>query len=439
MMAAYDAERGLLGIMINKPETIAKVKHRLRTADFVEPAHKAIYAAIMTMHARGADIDIITLDMELAKQQGTVDSALLLDCSQAGMSAAMLGSYMDIILDASERRRLVNIGNRLIERAAQTDADVPTVINGAREALGKLHTEDIGWVDMGDVLLDAYEDIEQRASGQIKPCVSGLDNLDAFTGGFYPGELTIIGARPSVGKTAFGISIAIASALKGHRVAVVSSEMIASQIGQRILADASGVNGMRLRTPQHIDADEWARLSTGLSNFAALPMSFLFTREIEDICTQVRMLHEHGKCDLLIVDYIQLLSTRQRFEADRLRIGYISKQLKHLTTDLKIPVIALAQVARQNTGTATLPRLDSLKGSGNMEEDADNAILLHRVESRDDDCLTEDEREAYDRITDRGCKLIMLNVAKQRQGRTGITGAIFDPRYMRYAPLGRPG
>lgn len=435
MQASYDAEKALLGVMINKPSVIGRVKQKLRASDFSEAKHRAVYTAIMTMHARGAEIDMVTLDSEMVRQTGESCTLLLVECAQAGITSAMLESYAGIILEASERRRLVNIGNRIIERAAQSDADLPTVINGAREALGKLHSEDSGWVDMGDVLLDAYEDIEQRASGQIKPCVSGLENLDAFTGGFFPGELTIIGARPSVGKTAFGIFIATSSALKGHKVAVVSSEMIAPQIGQRILADAAGVNGMRLRTPQVITQNEWTQLSEGLSSYAALPMSFLFSREVEDICTQVRMLHERGKCDLLIVDYIQLLTTRQNFEADRLRIGYISKQLKHLTTDLKIPVIALAQVARQGQGMATLPRLDSLKGSGNMEEDADNAILLHRVESENDDCLTEDERDAYKSITDKGCKLIMLNVAKQRQGRTGITGAIFDPRHMRYAPL----
>ena len=211
--------------------------------------------------------------------------------------------------------------------------------------------------------------------------------------------------------------------------------MIASQIGQRILADASGVNGMRLRMPKQIKDNEWSKLTQGLSDWAVLPMTFLFSREIEEICTQARLQHERGKCDMLIVDYIQLLTTRQSFEADRLRIGYISKQLKHLSTDLKIPVIALAQVARQNSGAASLPRLDSLKGSGNMEEDADNVILMHRAETKDDDALADDERAAFDNITSKGCKLILLNVAKQRQGRTGITSAIFDPRYMRYAPF----
>lgn len=435
MMDAHDAEKALLGVLINKPENISKVKQRLRAKDFSEARHRETYSAMLTMHARGADIDLVTLDAEVTRQGGKEATIFLVECTTMGISAAMLDSYLAIILEAAERRQMVNIANRIIERAAQADADVSVVINGAREALGKLHSEECGWVDMGEVLLDAYEDIEQRASGNITPCVSGLSNLDDFTGGFYPGEMTILAARPSVGKTAFGISIATASALKGHKVAVVSAEMIASQIGQRILADASGVNGMRLRTPKQIKDNEWARLTQGLSDWAVLPMTFLFSREIEEICTQTRLQHERGKCDMLIVDYIQLLTTRQNFEADRLRIGYISKQLKHLSTDLKIPVIALAQVARQNSGAASLPRLDSLKGSGNMEEDADNVILMHRAETKDDDALADDEKAAFDNITGKGCKLILLNVAKQRQGRTGITSAIFDPRYMRYAPF----
>jgi replicative DNA helicase len=210
--------------------------------------------------------------------------------------------------------------------------------------------------------------------------------------------------------------------------------MISSQIGQRLLSDASGVNGMRLRAPQYIQPDDWEALSKGMNDFSALPMQFLFERNVEEICAQVRAQHSRGLCDFLVVDYMQLLTTHERIRDDWLRVGHISQMLKALTTDLKIPVIGLAQVARQN-GVATVPKLDSLRGSGNLEQDADNVILLHRVESRDDDALTDDERMVFEQCVGKGYNLMILNVAKQRQGRVGLVSCIFDPAHMRYAPV----
>lgn len=432
-MSLGEAEKALIGTLIRWPDKLDRLT-QIRANDFSERLYREIYATLHEMRAAGTEIDMITLDARMEARLGRSVSVELIECTQAVLSGAMLDAYAGIVLEASERRRIAAIGRRLIERSEDVESDIQTMLTGARDALSQVHVVRSDWVEMSDVLIEAYEDIEARANGSITPCVSGLSTLDERTGGFFPGELTIIGARPSVGKTAFGMSIAVASALKGHRVCVVSAEMIAPQVGQRLLSDASQVNGMRLRSPQYIQPEDWTALSRGMSDYGQLPISFLFQRCVEDICAQVRAQHAKGLCDMLVVDYMQLLTTREKIKDDWLRVGHISQMLKALTTDLRIPVIGLAQVARQN-GPASVPRLDSLRGSGNLEQDADNVILLHRVESKSDDALTDDERAAYDGCIGRGLNVMVLNVAKQRQGRVGLITALFDPRYMRYAPM----
>ncbi len=432
-VTASEAERSLLGTLIRFPERIETVSH-IRPNDFAEVVHREIYATLVEMRRKGDEIDLVTVSANAGKRCGYAVDTEIMECIQRAITAHATKAYAELVLEGSERRRIAAIGKRLIERAEEPGADIQTVLDGAKRAIDNVHTVRSDWVEMSDVLLDAYEDIEGRAQGKVKPCVSGLSTLDERTGGFFPGELTIIGARPSVGKTAFGVSIAVASALKGHKVCVVSAEMIAAQVGQRLLADASGVNGMRFRNPQYIQQSDWDAITTAMGDWSYLPMQFLFERNVEEICAQVRAQHAKGLCDMLVVDYMQLLTTHERIKDDWLRVGHISQLLKGLTTDLKIPVIGLAQVARQN-GVASVPRLDSLRGSGNLEQDADNVILLHRVESKDDDALTEEERDMFDSVTAAGGNIMILNVAKQRQGRVGMLSCLFDAAHMRYAPL----
>ena len=428
-----EAEKTLLGTLIRWPERIDKLV-RLKANDFAERLHREMYAALREMRVAGDEIDLVTLDARLERKLGHSVSDDIIACMELAISGNRTEAYADIVLEGSERRRIAAIGKRLIERSEDGESDVQTLLDGAKTALNQVHSVRSDWVEMGDVLIEAYEDIEARANGSITPCVSGIATLDERTGGFFPGELTIIGARPSVGKTAFGVSIAVASAMKGHHVCVVSAEMIAPQIGQRLLSDAGKVNGMRLRSPQYIQPEDWEALSRGVADWGGLPMHFLFERNVEEICAQVRAQHAKGLCDMLVVDYMQLLTTKEKIKDDWLRVGHISQMLKALTTDLRIPVLGLAQVARQN-GVSTVPRLDSLRGSGNLEQDADNVILLHRCDHRDDDALTETERAAFDGYISQGYNVMILNVAKQRQGRVGMLSALFDPAHMRYAPL----
>jgi replicative DNA helicase len=188
------------------------------------------------------------------------------------------------------------------------------------------------------------------------------------------------------------------------------------------------------------DAD-WAALADGMGRYSHLPIEWLFKhRHIEDIIAQARWQYERGMCECLIVDYIQMLDTRARFNAaeDRLRVGYISKMLADTAKDLEIPVIGLAQLTRQSGGHSIMPQLSSLKDSGSQEQDADGVILIHEPDWDGDDSLNDREKAIFNGLRDsKSQRLKVFNVAKQRMGEKGTVAAIYDGSRNRFAALER--
>ena len=288
-----------------------------------------------------------------------------------------------------------------------------------------------------DVLTKYGQDLTELARQQKLDPVIGRDNeirsVIRILSRKTKNNPCLIG-EPGVGKTAFGMFCATSSASNGRTVCVASAEMTDTQMGTRLMADASGVNANRLRKAKYIQPEDWQAMSGALTRWGEMPISFLFARELETITAQVRSQHDRGQCEMLLVDYAQLLTTRKRFrDGDFMRIGYISKEIKRLAVDLRIPVILLAQVGRQEKNS--LPTLSELKGSGSLEEDADNVIFLHRIDQQGDEALPEDMREPWRRATLNGAKVLALSIAKQRQGETGKVFAAFDSAHMRYTPL----
>ena len=249
--------------------------------------------------------------------------------------------------------------------------------------------------------------------------------------------MTIIGARPAVGKSALAAQAAIAAAEAGHKVCIVSREMTGNQYGIRILARGTKVSNMRMRTGELTD-DDWGQLSDSLMLYGNHDIRFMFsTKYIEDLKAEAEAMKEKNGLDMLIVDYIQLMQSRQRFDKDYQRIGHISKTLKDLSTDLNIAVIALAQVGRSTDGS--MPMLSELRGSGDLEQDADNVIFMHRPDDAQDKWVRPSDRGVFEAIHSMKCQYLVLNVAKQRQGETGAVACIFDPRAMSFTEVKHEG
>ena len=254
--------------------------------------------------------------------------------------------------------------------------------------------------------------------------------------------MIVLGARPAVGKSATMLKMAITAAQAGAHVVLYSLEMSVEQVGTRALGAASDVNIGALRTGEKPEATLWATLAESLCYYGeAGDRIKLIVRgdvTVEDLKTEVATLHDAGQCDVLIVDYLQKLHTRQRTGNDFERLGIVSHGLKAITLDLGIPVVAGAQVRRQgNGGVLRAPNLDELRGSGDIEQDADAVVLMHRPEAAEDSALASfgyqtQHAGLWESLQGSGRVLISFDVAKNRQGATGRAWSVFTPSRMRF-------
>ena len=268
----------------------------------------------------------------------------------------------------------------------------------------------------------------------------GITSLDEITGGLFGGELTIVAARPSVGKSAFGLNVALSAAHEGFKVGFVSCEMDDKGFGQRTLSREAWVNGDKLRKA-NIASEEWDSLFTAMTEMHDVPIRFMFNRgskdgiTVESVFRAVKKAARHGEIDLLIVDYIGIMRTVKTFKDERLRIAYISSELKRLATTANIPVVALCQVNRMAQGR--MPTMAELRDSGAVEQDADGIIFLHRPDNHEDKSIHPKDVPTFYAMLESGSVYIAISVAKQRNGQTGITQVMFDPAVMRYSEIMR--
>ena len=429
------AEASILAAMMKKG-VADKHLSRLTIEDFYNEDHKRLFMAMQALYITKKPIDIPLMGDMLTKQNGN-DSLimLLLEIMQNNSFSAefVIDEHIRLVKDCAKRRDLYMLlehgRNSLKDGKSEIDAVVAqlkTKLHSYNEAKGSLES-------LQTVLVNAFTDLEERAAGKRKGMPSGVDVLDRHTAGFHKGEMTIIGARPAVGKSALACQVALGAAENGYKVCVCSREMTDVQYGTRILSRGTKVSNMRIRSGELTPSD-WEELSESAGLYGDHDISFLFdVKHIEDLQAEVQSAKEKNGLDMLIVDYIQLLQSRMRFEKDYQRIGYISKALKDLSTDLNIAVVALAQVGRSTDGS--MPMLSELRGSGDLEQDADNVIFIHRPESPDDKWVRPADRGTFDAIRSMKNQYIVLNVAKQRQGATGATPCIFNPANMTFTGL----
>ena len=433
-----EAEMAAIGAILRKPNANKGRLSMLHDDDFTDDNIRRLFQAIKTTAAKGQTPDLVTVDATLSAMfpPETVNQLikLMLDTTNTG-TATYIDSYIDIITELSARRRGIAMLDDIAARLKDPQASVAETMERMRQQTGAIANSTHTWESMADLLINTFEKLEQRAKGGEKSVTTGIRNIDALIGGFYPGELTIVGARPGVGKSAFGANIALAAAKDGMKVGIASREMTDIQFGQRLLAHGGNIDGMKLRKAQITD-DDWEDLAEGLNCMASLPVSFLFTvSTVEDLRIEVQKKTEKKELDMLIVDYLQLMRTSQRFPAEYLRVGYISRALKDIALDFQIPVIALAQVSRDTDGQ--MPSLKSLKDSGAIEQDADGVIFLHRPTSADDPYVDKRDRDGFHDYRQRGYTYICIGVAKQRQGTVGQACVLFDSKHMRYVQIAR--
>lgn len=433
----HDAEAAILSALTTGKRDAAPYAAQLSGEDFHRPEHRAVFQAIQQLIASGQDVTFVTIADRLTKAAGN-DSALIAilpDLRAHAIAGWAIDSHIALVKAASMRRDLYARLDNAKQQLMDADSDVSAVLESTRQSLRDMVVTGHQWHEMPDVLLSTYEALERRQKGEEKSMPSGIAVLDKITSGFHRGELTIIGARPAVGKSALGMHIALATAAQGYRVGVVSREMTDVQYGARILGSRAEIEPGKMRTGQ-LDPYDWTQLSEAMQHYSDMNVSFMFSaRDIEDLRMEVQKKIDGEGLDMLVIDYLQLLQTRRKFEKDYLRVGYISKAIKDMTTDFNIPIIALAQVGRSSA--RTMPNLSELRGSGDIEQDADNVIFMHRPEDASDDSILSGDGSMIAALEAENKQYIVLEIAKQRQGQTGRTAVVFDPARMKYTSIAR--
>lgn len=431
------AEQSLLGALLSH-ESPASYLLSLTEEDMAFEAHKVALTAMQRLSARREPFDLMTVCQEAQKDQRNANwslSSILLGCMRMAPSTVMTAQYFNRVKDVSNRRRLQTIARDISEKAQDMSSEADALIADAMDELRRISAGKDRWHDISVLAAQAFDDVERLSRGDITFLPTGIPDLDKAIGGLFPGEVTVLGARPAVGKSAMASYIGACLASKGKRVGICSLEMSPVQYMKRLLAAYSGVDGRKLRTGKDIREEEWVQLGEALCKLSEWDMPFTFSvNTVEELAAEARRRKDSKGLDLLIIDYMQLLRVKRPVESEFVRVSVVSHDIKRLALDLEIPILALAQVARpEQKGRLQMPTLDSLRGSGDIEQDADNVLFLHRPLNEDDPSINP-ERLSVARacINGDGNQYVVCNIAKQRNGTNRTFDMIFDPAHMTY-------
>ena len=436
------AEESIIRRMLKVQAVAEDVSGMLTGKDFSCIDYGRIFNAIQRVIENGVGVDVITVEEALrnlfpnnAKRLVDMMVALTKYTGFNDDDNRNIADHVKIVKDLAVRRNAIKSFEKAMADLNNPGKNIEAALTEIEHAAGGVDVSEARFDSMGDVMLNTYDFIERKNKGEIKSITTGIDNLDRLIGGFFGGELTIIAARPSVGKTAFGLNVAVSAAEKGFKVGFVSCEMSQVGLGQRLFSRLGMIDGMAMRKGE-LDPEQWSRMAEAMELANTLPISWMFNSGVvEDVVRIANRKALRGEIDILIVDYLQFMETQKQFKEERLRIGYISHALKQLAKTANIPVIALSQVTREGEGT--MPTMKMLRESGNIEQDADGIIFLHRPSSADDKSVDPRDRAYFDNFKDQHLTYLCLGVSKQRNGIVGQACVIFNPAYMLYTSIDR--
>lgn len=431
-----EAERTVLGALLLDPQAMPRVAALVGAADFYDPVLGRVFAACQAVFARGAAIDLVTVGAELAADANVRRAggeAFLASLVEEVPTASHVEHYARIVREAALRRALLAAGER-IARLAREEQPVAASLEAAHAALLSVaggattgRPEPIGAV--AERRYDEIARLQQSGDdGLARPVRSGYANLDYYFNGFAPGSLTVLAARPSMGKTALALGIAVNAARAGKRVLYFSLEMTKEELADRLTAAGLGVSTWQLDKGDVTD-EQVSQLGRVIDDLQSLPLHL--DDDSDTSLTNVRaksLAHklEHG-LDLVVVDYLQLVELPRETRAKENRvqeISTISRGLKQLARELAAPVIALSQLNRAvETAPQAIPHLSHLRESGSIEQDAHNVLMLWREGYYNEDCAEPNVTTVF--------------VRKNRQGPVGAAELHFNSQLMTFTPVER--
>ena len=391
---SLESERATLGAALLHDTAADYLAHRLTPATYFRRAHQTIFRAILELRDQNVRVDLLTIKQHLgAKATEEIGGPSYLSVLTDGIPAGLnIASYADILDDLATKRALVRFGMQLLERAAGGERSAKDLLLDIdRTVLELQHGHALGRLTSLQASARALsEDLEYRIAhkGQLSGLETGFGSINNLTMGWQLGDLIIVAARPSIGKTTFAVNTAVAAARAGARVAFFSMEMRRQQLEYRILASVSGVHLTRLLGGYVLGDEEWKRLSGALAEMHTLPIAIDDSPRLSawDMRSACRQMKSGDGVDLVVADYVQLMSgTLERKGSTRNEeVTDISRRLKMLAGEANVALLLLSQLNRGADGrTDPRPRLSDLRESGSLEQDADLVCFLHRKHHRE--------------------------------------------------------
>ena len=428
---SMEAEQALLGAVLMNPACYTRVSGIVRPESFYIPQHKAIFAAIANLDYLNQKIDPL-LVLEELKQNGTYDEAAgknyLAQLAQSVPSVENVESYARIIKEKYYLRTLMEAAEEMLKNAANEELSADTIMDAAEQKIYNIRqgNKENEPVRLSDILRDeVYDNLQKITSPETaeesKGIPTGFSLLDKYMTGLNKSDLILIGARPAMGKTSFALNIARNIAVKAKKkVVFFSLEMGREQLAQRVLSTEARVESQKMRTGELTD-DDWSRIgqATLALNDVELYFDDTSTITVPEMKARVRKMRD---VDCVIIDYLQLMTGTKRTESRVQEVSEITRSLKLMAKDLKIPVITCSQLSRSTEarGKSHKPQLSDLRESGSIEQDADIVLMLYRESYYD-----EDKNETV--VTDESKAQVII--AKNRHGGTGEVDLHWNGNY----------
>ena len=427
MPYSLEAEQSVLGSIILNPDCIADVMEYVRPESFYRRQHQELFGIILRMFTAARPIDLVTV-LDAAKREEVFTSAdeakiYLAQLAQVVPTTANAASYARIVQEKHYLRSLIEAGREMVDNAMEGGADAKTLIDAAEQRIFDIRQgrDTSGLVRVDRVLMEAYDRLQKLSGEQRKEYLgipTGFSTLDAVLVGLNKSDLVLLAARPAMGKTAFALNIASNVAMRSKKaVAIFSLEMSSEQLVNRILASETPISGMQLRTGS-LKGSDWANLAETSQLIAQAPIYIDDTpgMTVAEMKGKLRRVKDLG---LVVIDYLQLMSTGRRTDNRVQEVSEITRSLKNLAKELDVPVLTLSQLTRgPDSRSDHRPMLADLRESGSIEQDADIVLFLYRDAYYNPDLEQNDVAECI--------------VAKNRHGEVGTVKLGWDGQYTRF-------
>ena len=441
MPQAVDLEEAVLGAALLDKDAFPIVVEFLDYNSFYLPAHQEIYAHMKDLFSKQIPIDLLTIQDALKKSNKlnmVGGLPYLMDLSNKVASAANIEYHGRIVLQKHIQRALISISNKTIKDAFEDSKDVLSLLDEVEQGLYEISDQNLntGFKPVSAIAAEVRKELEEisKKGDAIVGVPSGFDDLDKVTNGWQSSDLIIIAARPGMGKTAFVLSLAKNAAERDYPIAIFSLEMEDKQLVQRLISMDSEISTSRIRAAK-LDQSEWNRLNQSVEKLSEMPIYIDDTPGINifELRAKCRRLKQNHNIQMIVIDYLQLMSADKgngKGQNREQQISTISRSLKGLAKELKVPVIALSQLSRavETRGGDKRPMLSDLRESGAIEQDADIVTFVYRPGYYN----MEDESDLPDDVA-------QIIIAKHRNGSLEDVNLRFIADYVKFAPIGSAG